>query len=387
MKIAPEKKIRIQDSDDMRRLSGEIKEWDHQVFREITCTELTEAQKKFILEPPEIYPKDTAVLAIHWHPEIVPLDLVRTRIQRTFPNRKHELIIPTQHNEILSYDGYSGVEVDCYSREFNRKVQLLLHFKQERLKKAERLKAMISHTFRYRSTQLFEFLDTLLDNAFEDRLQEAARHTSADKDLVHFVRLQAGKLRDLIKETELTTPRVMLKNKLLRDYFDRLRDLFDDRLIDGAQVFLRSVKQIVKQNFSSAFFYRTHQIIEEARSHGAGIVVPHPEQFWPILLADYDIDGYEVWNPQSLAYTEFLISVVHRLNQRREHQSRPILVTMGDDCHLGEKLKPPERRDPVKAGREIGLQPAWNHLTVRKNLILFNIDKERLIVEYKQRLN
>jgi hypothetical protein len=384
--VASRKKIRFQDREALRRLSRDITEWDERVYREITATELTEEQKNFILEPPEIFGTEEAVLAIHWHPEIVPLDLVRARIERTFPNKKCELIIPTQHNEILSYNGYSGVEVDCYSSEFKRKVQLLLHFKEERLKEAHRLRAMIKHTFHYRSTQLFEFLDSLLKSSFENRLQEAARHTSADDDLVHFVRVQAGKLYEMIKRNELSTPKVMLKNKLLREYFDRLRDRFEDRLIDGAQAFLLAVKTIVKQHFNNAYFYQTHQIIEEARSHGAGIVVPHPEQFWPILLADYDIDGYEVWNPQSQAYTEFLISVVHRLNQRREHQSRPILVTMGDDCHLGEKLKPPERRDPVKAGRQIGLQSAWNHLSIRKNLILFNIDKESVIEEYKQRL-
>ncbi len=47
------------------------------------------------------------------------------------------------------------------------------------------------------------------------------------------------------------------------------------------------------------------------------MVIPHPEQFWPILLADYDVDGYEVWNPQSREYTDFLIRALDNQNKRR----------------------------------------------------------------------
>jgi hypothetical protein len=77
------------------------------------------------------------------------------------------------------------------------------------------------------------------------------------------------------------------------------------------------VKALVKVEFSLKYFYRTSEVIEEARALGAGIVIPHPEQFWPILLKEYDVDGIEVWNPQSRRYTEFLISVLNRRNQKR----------------------------------------------------------------------
>jgi hypothetical protein len=365
----------------------ELTEWDEEIYNEITSTDLSDDQKQEIRSTPRMYPREEHVLAIHWHPEQVPLDLVEERIDKTFPNKRNELIIPTQHNMILHFNGYAGAEVDCYSREFKRKVQLLLHFKEERLEGADKLKSMIDHTFRYRAGQLFEFMDTILDTGFEGRLQLAARETSADKALIQFVRIYTEKLKKLLDHYELTTPPIMIKNKLLREYFDKLRAHYDSALIDRAQIFLKAVKNIVKANFNTDYFYETRQIIEEARKAGACIVVPHPEQFWPILLADYDVDGFEVWNPQSQDYTEFLVGAVHRLNGCRLKSALPILVTMGDDCHLGEKLKPRELQDEVKAAREIGLQPAWQDLSICKKLILHDIRKEDVINEYRNRLD
>jgi hypothetical protein len=119
---------------------------------------------------------------------------------------------------------------------------------------------------------------------------------------------------------------------------------------------------------------------------GAGIVIPHPENFWPILLADLDVDGIEVWNPQSFEYTEFLVHVVNRENKTLLRGRRPLLVTMGDDCHLGEKLKDPAHQDEEKASREIGYQPPWDDLTIRKALIVANANRMNVIREYKSRL-
>lgn len=57
------------------------------------------------------------------------MELIVKRIRASFPDSNLDLSIPTRQNELRSLDGYAGVEVDCYSREFNRKVQLLVHFK------------------------------------------------------------------------------------------------------------------------------------------------------------------------------------------------------------------------------------------------------------------
>jgi hypothetical protein len=178
----------------------------------------------------------------------------------------------------------------------------------------------------------------------------------------------------------------MLKNKILRFYFELLRDHYDHRLIDHAQAFLHGTKKLVKANFALSYFYRTEEILEEIRSLGGGVVIPHPEQFWPILLAEYDVDGIEVWNPQSREFTEFLVNVVNRENRSRRRGQRPLLVFMGDDTHFGEKLLEPEHQDPAKAGRELGVQPAWDDPAIRKSLIVANVDRRKLISEYKSRL-
>jgi hypothetical protein len=327
------------------------------------------------------------VLAVHWHPENIPLDLVHQRIQNMFPNREMELIIPTQHNELFTYDGYTGVEVDCYSPEFNRKVQLLVHFETSKLESADVFKAMLVHTFRYRSRQLFDFIDTIVEPEYDDRVQKAASSTGADQKLIQFVRVHVKKLQKLYEANEKHTPREAVKNKLIRHYFDTLRGHYDDLLINHAQLFLKAIKKIVKANFNLDFFYETREVIEEIRSLGGGIVIPHPEQFWPILLAEYDVDGYEVWNPQSREYTEFLIRVVHHQNKTRQHREKPILLFMGDDCHLGEKIRDPMYQDPEKAGRQVGVQSAWDDLAIRKSLIVANADRHNLIEEYKARLS
>jgi hypothetical protein len=296
------------------------------------------------------------------------------------------LIIPTQHNKITEYDGYAGVEVDCFSKEFNQKVQLLVHFKKEKVKKANVFKEMLEHTFKYRSKQLFELIDTIINPDQSDRLHKAVIETGVSDELVNFVKIHTRKLLKHIEDNDSIIPPEAIKNKILRNYFDELRVKYDDRVIDLSQVLIKQVKTIVKSNFNFMYFYRTREIIEEARSLNAGITVPHPEQFWPILLADYDLDGIEVWNPQSRRYTEFLIKVVNRKNKAVGKGGRKLLITMGDDCHLGEKVRSPHLQDPEKAGREIGLQPPWNDIDIKKNLILGKCNKECIINEYKARL-
>lgn len=375
---------------DVSKVDPEINDADRERFFRIIDTALTEEQRIRIATPEQVYPMQTEVLAVHWHPEFVPMDLIGQRVRAMFPQAQESLIIPTQHNVIMSWNGHSGVEVDCYSRGFNRKVQLLLHFREERLdERADVLKSMLSHTFTYRGSQLFEFMDAVMNPAAyrEEQRQKAAGRTGAGLDIVQFASILTGKLKTLLEDNWRETPRDMVKNKLIRNWFDLLRNEYGDKVIERTQVYLKEIKKQVKEDFSLKFFYRASEVIEEARSLGAGIVIPHPEQFWPILLADYDVDGYEVWNPQSREYTEFLITVVNRHNKSRTANSRPLLVFMGDDCHMGEKAKDPEHQDPEKADRQIGLQPAWDDMAIRKQLVVSGMDRERIIREYAARLN
>lgn len=366
--------------------ADDLNEWDYATYRRLVSQELTEEQIDWIVQPENTYPQQKSVLAVHWHPEFVPMDLIRRRVDRMFPNRKNELIIPTQHNTIMELDGLAGAEVDCYSAGFNRKVQLLVHFDAKRLGDAEVFRSMLLHTFRYRSRQLFEFIDTILNEKLEGRLQRAVRDAAADTEIVDFVRTHTARLSRLLQEEEARTPPEAIRNKLLVNYIESLRMKFDPRFVGRAVSLLRAVKAVVKAHFSNDFFYRTEEIIEEVRGFGGGIIIPHPEQFWPVLLADYDVDGYEVWNPQSREYTEFLINVVSAQNKARPAAMNRLLILMGDDCHLGEKTRDPEIRDIEKSSREIGFQPAWDDLLIRKSLITARADRWSVIDEYRERL-
>lgn len=363
----------------------DITESDEALFSHITTTELTLEQRQRLITPSEVYPRQKSVLAVHWHPEFISMELVAKRIAAMFPNSDKQLVIPTQHNEITTFGEYSGVEVDCYSKGFNQKVQLLLHFRNEALDKGDRLKSMLMHTFKYRSHQLYEYMETIT-RPVESRIQHAARATGSNEELIRFVRVNVLKIQRLLEDHQDRIPPIMVKNKLLRNFFDGMRETYGDNLIDRVQTFLKAVKESVKAEFSLKYFYRTSEVIEEARALGAGIVVPHPEQFWPILLKEYDVDGIEVWNPQSQRYTEFLISVLNRRNRKTIPGQRKLITFMGDDTHLGEKTRDPAHQDPEKAGREVGRQPAWDDVAIRKTLIMAGVDRTNVIQEYESRL-
>lgn len=98
------------------------------------------------------------------------------------------------------------------------------------------------------------------------------------------------------------------------------------------------------------------------------------------------LTALKLWNPQSQRYTDFLISVVNEQNASRPSGSRDLLIFMGDDCHMSEKTKSLDTQDAAKAAREIGLQPAWDDLNIRKKLIVAGIDRQSVITEYRSRL-
>ncbi len=367
--------------------ASEILQEDLARYEKVVSIELSEEQKSRIMNPERVFPQEQAILAVHWHPEMVPMEWAIARVDAMFPNATEKLVIPTQHNQVMSHNGLCGMEIDCFSREFGLKVQLLIHFSESRREKAGTLQAMTEYTFRYRASQLDQFLRFLYRPEHLDARQEASRNSTAlDDSEMRFVENHAEKLARILAERREITPPLMVRNKLVLEWFQSFEDTWHPAFIRRVIPFLKAVKAQVKETFSPDHFFRTQEVIEEARSLGAGIIVPHPEQFWPILLADYDIDGYEVWNPQSQAYTNFLMGAVHNLNRTGRHRDRPLLTLMGDDCHMGEKLKSPHMQDPEKGSREVGLQPAWEDMNIRKTLALYNVRKSELITEYRQRI-
>jgi hypothetical protein len=360
---------------------------DQQIYDDIVNVRLSPEQEKMVLTPQRTFPKQKHLLAIHWHPEWIPMELTAGRLEAMFPNVESKLVIPTQHNELMTFGDNAGVEMDCYASGFRRKVQLLLHFDAAKVEEAGVLKSMLAHTFKYRTGQLFQFIETIINPAFEDDLDEAVMETGAGEEVVAFVRFYTARLAKLIDLNEDRTPRQMIKNKLLTEFIEAQASRHPEINQSRAQLLLKAVKKIVKRKFSLEYFFRASEVIEEARSLGGGVVIPHPEQFWPILLADYDVDGYEVWNPQSREYTDFLIGALTRKNSRRSKGDRELLIFMGDDCHMSVKIKDPDNVEPAKLAREIGLQPAWDELSIRKSLSLSNSSRAQVIEDYRERLS
>ncbi len=356
-------------------------------FKELFSSDLTEEQAKLISFPSHIYPEQKEVLATHWHPEHIPFNLIEKRLKKLYPNSEKEFIIPTQHNELLTWGEFSGVEVDCFSPEFNQKVQLLLHFSAEKVKSAHTLQVMLAHTRQYRIIQLFDFLSAFT-KPNEEYLKQAAKKTGIEKQTIEKSILLAKKLEKIIQDNIDDIPENMLKNKVFRDFIYLHKEDYTKQVFSHLCLFVKTVKEIVKSHLDLEYFYITNEIIEEVRGLGGGIVIPHPEQFWPILLADYDVDGYEVWNPNSHRYTNFLISAVRNQNKNRP-EGKEILIFMGDDTHFSAKISPEgiaEKNKDAKSMREIGLQTAWEDINIRKNLLRFGSTKARLIDDYISRI-
>ncbi|MDR1660251.1 MAG: hypothetical protein LBR94_07930 [Desulfovibrio sp.] len=369
-------------------IDPEPTEEDEADFQAIVATELTPEQEDLIRIPGSVHPEQRHTLAVHWHPEFIPLPLVRERMGAMFPAVEEELCIPTQHNELLALNGFSGVEVDCFSGEFNQKIQLLAHFRTDRVARAATFRAMLDHTRNYRRRQLGSLLDALeaKRNGGGELARRAAGLSGADGRVVAFAAAVAHKLRSLIERHKEKVARDSLKNKLVRNFLNRRRGVYGDTFVSRVQVYVNEVKTAVKTAFSPEYYYGAREIIEEIRGLGGGVVIPHPEQFWPVLLAGYDVDGYEAWNPQSRRYTEFLISVVAEQNRSRPKHCRELLVFMGDDCHMSEKVLSPAERDPLKAAREVGLQPAWDDPNIRRKFTADQSRRECVIQRYRERL-
>ncbi len=87
----------------------------------------------------------------------------------------------------------------------------------------------------------------------------AARETGANDTRIQFVRLHGETISRLLDTCGAALPPEMIKNKILRNFLDGLRDRYDDALIDRAQTLLHAVKVQVKAEFPLQYFYRTKE--------------------------------------------------------------------------------------------------------------------------------
>ena len=362
---------------------------DWVVFNRLTSMCLSPEEEKMAVTSDQKGSEAKEFMAIHWHPEWVPLELIQRRVDGTFPQAKNSLLIPTQHNKIMSLGAWAGVEADVYASQYGLKVQLLIHFPVERLPQASGLQAMMNKTYNYRANQLLNILDGLVET---DPSQVSADFSicSVSEPALNLARVYAGRLRALVERSGLMEcgQTEMLKNRLLSDFIFARTKPEDGAMVQQALVYIEAVKKKVKSELNPNAFYSPEEVIEEARGFGAGVVIPHPPMFWPILLSNLDVDGWEVWNPSTPKHTLFLLDALKRANQLgRRSGRRPLLVFMADDTHMSGKIRPNINSKKVFSTREIGFQAPWFDLGVKDALKGMKQSLLGTLTEYKARLS
>ncbi|MDR2945328.1 MAG: hypothetical protein LBV79_01080 [Candidatus Adiutrix sp.] len=360
---------------------------DWRRFNQLTSVELSEEAKALAARPGRTAPEAREYLAVHWHPEWAPLELIQTRLNLAFPHAENFLAIPTQHNKVMSLGPWAGVEADVYDRRYGQKVQLLIHLPASRLARASAFLGMMEHTYNYRARQLMDILARLAEPDKAVRKAQADLQCSLSDEGIAMARFYAVRLRALIEQSGiLGGPRdEMLKNRLLPDFMAASTPPKQADLLGQAVIFAKAVKKIVKADLRPEKFFSPQEVIEEDRSLGAGVIIPHPPLFWPILLSGLDVDGWEVWNPSSPRHTLFLLEAMQRANESRK-KARRLLAFMGDDTHLSAKITPEPGDEKDSARREIGFQPPWTEPDVAAALKDSGQSLTNTLNEYRARM-
>lgn len=380
-------------SNPLSTLTPEPTEADCELFQRLVGTTISTRQQHILTTPRTTYPAQEQVLAIHWHPQHIPLQHAATRLQHLFPNAKEQLIIPTEHNVLHAWGEFAGVEVDCRDVRMSIKLQLLLHFCTERVVEAHTLQQMLHHTAHYRILQLKTLLQTAADphhSQWKHRAERALRITKSNPDIITATAHYAAKLLALLKAENNSPATDERRSTLLRDFVEAQRATIGDNNVHQIHTYTKALRDSVKVDFSFDFFYEAQEFIEEAKALGGMVTIPHPEQFWPILLAGYNVDAIEVWNPQSRRHTGFLIDFITEENKRRAqtkgfNQQQEILITMGDDTHFAELLTPHAAPSATNFPRELGVQP-WDNNVLQKALQKAHRSRRSVMTEFRQRL-
>ncbi|MDR0549634.1 MAG: hypothetical protein LBI10_09550 [Deltaproteobacteria bacterium] len=364
-------------------LSKEVFGEDWVAFNRLTSIELTAKEASVAVHPSLVDPTEKRVLAVHWHPEWIPIELVAERVKRAFPAALDSLVIPTQHNQILTYGEWSGVEADAYAPDYGLKIQLLIHLRTQTLPKATTLVGMMERTFRYRALQLLDILDNVVNP--DATVKNEIKKLGFSSDSINLAQLLARRLQNLIEKADLghSNRAETLKNRLLPDFMAARGQEYPPETLDRAMALCRLVKSQVKRRLTPSRFHTAKDLVEEAKGLGAGVVIPHPPQFWPILLSDLNVDGWEVWNPSTPNHTIFLLEAL----ARQKKNKRPILAFMGDDTHMSSKIRPDQKSEEKNnLDREIGFQSPWRDPKVLTVLKKTGQSRERTMDEYRTRL-
>ncbi len=373
---------------DPRRAGEGITEEEVLLFDHLTSITLTPEEEELAARPDRVAPEAEQFLAVHWHPEWAPLDLIDRRLKTAFPRADHNLVIPTQHNKIMSFGPWAGVEADVYDRRYGLKVQLLIHFRADKLGRAGVLASMMDHTYNNRAHQLLDILDRLINpEVLPDQVKKSLK-CSVDEESITMARFYAARLKALIERSGIigSARDEMLKNRLLPDFLLACAGPQQRFQAEQALMFISVVKKSVKAALRPEAFHSPQEVIEEARSLGGGIVIPHPPAFWPILLSNLDVDGWEIWNPSTPRHTLFLLEALNSINEHRVAKRR-LLAFMGDDTHMSAKFRRNLSDEKDSVGREIGFQDTWNQPEVSAALGRAGQGLRRTLDEYRSRLS
>ncbi|MDR2367537.1 MAG: hypothetical protein LBF58_05405 [Deltaproteobacteria bacterium] len=371
------------DSSTLTPLGKDISQADIEAFDRLTSVALSPKEVEIAENPDCVAPKEKRLLALHFHPEWVPLPLIETRLSRAFPAAVDRLVIPTQHNRVTVMGQWAGVEADCYDANLGQKIQLLIHFRSSKMPRATKFLDMMERTYRYRAHQLLEVLEALTNP--DESIRQEINNNGLDHQALDLTGFFASRLKQLIhgREVQDTDRSEMLKNRLLTDFMLARCQGLDPTLFGSSLSVANIVKSFVKHRLNYQRFSEAQDVIEEARGLGAGIVIPHPPQFWPALLDDLDVDGWEVWNPSTPNHALFLIESLARAQGRYK---RPLLAFMGDDTHMSSKIRANVTEDKNGRGREIGFQPPWWDPKVAEALKKTGQGRERTMDEYRARI-
>ncbi|MDR0621797.1 MAG: hypothetical protein LBJ61_07965 [Deltaproteobacteria bacterium] len=364
-------------------LGKDISQADVEAFDRLTSVELSAEEIELAENPDAFAPKEERLFALHFHPEWVPLELIETRLSRSFPVATDRLVIPTQHNRVTALGPWAGVEADCYDENLGQKIQLLIHFKSSNLPRAGVFLDMMDRTYRYRAHQLLEILEALTNP--DQSIRQEINANGLDHQALDLAGFFACRLKELIHGRDVLADgrSEMLKNRLLTDFMLARNQGIDPILFGSGLSVANVVKSFVKHRLNYQRFSTTREVIEEARGLDAGIVIPHPPQFWPALLDDLDVDGWEVWNPSTPNHAVFLTESLSRAKGRTK---RPLLAFMGDDTHMSSKIRANVTEDKNGRGREIGFQPPWWEARVAEALAKAGQCRERTMDEYRARM-
>lgn len=365
----------------------DLSEADWDVFNHLTSVELSEGERDMARNPGLCAPEAKEFLAVHWHPEWIPLKLIDERLRKAFPAAENFLAIPTQHNKVLRFGPWAGVEADAYDQAC-QKVQLLIHFRADRLERAGAFISMMERTYNYRAHQLLDIVNRLAEaEAASSKLRSSLSSLkgAVSEDAARMAQFYAIRLKTLLDKSGILNGSErdeLLKNRLLPDFMQRRSAPEEAALLDQALLFIKAVKKTVKAELKPEAFYSPRELIEEARSFGAGVVIPHPPIFWPILLADLDVDGWEIWNPSTPDHALFLAEALARANAGPRR--RKLLAFMGDDTHMSSKIREAEKKSAKK--QEIGFQESWQNPEIAKALRENSQSLVQTINEYRERL-